>query len=289
MDVASKRSTLMVAHRGASHAAPENTLPAFKLAFEEQADFIEGDFWMTADQHLVCMHDPNTKRVTNAAVNIDVRQATLQEIKKVDVGQAKGPQFKGTTIPTLEEILTIIPPDKGIFIEIKDTRPQFLELLRDILNAFNFEPERVRLIAFDPDVVKDARRQFPAFKIDWLYNWYLAKETGTLSNTTEEILRMVKLLPCDGLNINPFPWIDLQFVKKLRRLNKAFCVYNVNSFGEALKLVTLGVDAIATNYPGKVRRQLNQYFSPEPLLKAQSEELKVGKNRKYIFRNHPIE
>lgn len=288
MEVESKRSSLIVAHRGASHAAPENTLPAFKLAFEEQADFIEGDFWMTADQHLVCIHDPDTKRVPKAEVNIDVRRATLQEIKEVDVGLAKGAQFKGTTIPTLEEILTIIPPGKGIFIEIKDTRPQFLELLRNILNEFNFKPIHVRLIAFDPDVVNKARQQFPDFKIYWLYNWYLAKETGTLSNTPKEILRMVKLLPCDGLNINPFPWIDLQFVKKLRRLNKDFCVYNVNSFGEALKLVTLGVDAIATNCPGKIRQQLNQYFSPKPLLKSQNEELKVGEDRKYIFRNHPI-
>ena len=53
---------LIVAHRGASYAAPENTIPSFELALKENADFIEGDFWLTNDNEIVCIHDPNTKK-----------------------------------------------------------------------------------------------------------------------------------------------------------------------------------------------------------------------------------
>ncbi len=289
MQVRSKQNTLIVAHRGASYAAPENTLVAFQKAFEEEADFIEGDFWMTKDGHVVCIHDPNTRRVTNGTVALDVRTATLDEIKKVDLGMGKGTALQGITIPTLEEVLQIIPKNKGLFLEIKDARPEFLPLVHNILKDFNFSPERLRLIAFDPDVVKKARDQFPNFKIYWLYNWYLVKETGNMSNTPDEILRVLQMLPCDGLNINPFPWIDLQFVEHLRALNKDFCVYNVNTFEEALKLVTLGVDAIATNYPGKMRQQLKAYFTPQPLSKNENEELQIEKNNHYVFKNHPLE
>ena len=289
MDVHSKRSTVIVAHRGASYAAPENTLPAFELAFKENADFIEGDFWMTRDGQVVCIHDPNVSRVTQNKWQADVRRISLAELKKIDVGSWKGPEFKGTTIPTLQEILDILPQHVGIFIELKDTRSGFLNRIKTILNDYKITPGRARLIAFDPQVVNNARTLFPDFKIYWLYNWYKVKETGGLSNSREEIFRMLKILPCDGLNINPFPWIDVDFVETLRRMNMDFCVYNVNRFSDALKLVTLGVDAIATNCPGKIRQQLKNYFEPQAFSRAKSEELEIKKNGEYHFRNHPIE
>ncbi|MHB2148837.1 glycerophosphodiester phosphodiesterase family protein [Calditrichota bacterium LG25] len=288
MEVESKQTTLIIAHRGASYAAPENTLPAFKMAFAEKADFIEGDFWMTKDKQIVCIHDPNTARVTNQKFNLDVRRSTLPQLKRLDVGSWKGQQFKGATIPTLQEVLDMLPADKGLFVELKDTRPAFLERLKEIFTQYGMEPQRLRLIAFDPDLVKMTRKVFPEFKIYWLYNWYKVKETGNFSNTPHEILRMLEQLPCDGLNINPFPWIDLSFVRNLRLLNMDFCVYNVNSFDELLKLLTLGVDAIATDHPAKLRQQLEKYFNPLPLSRAQNEELKVKENGDYTFRNHPI-
>lgn len=285
MQIHSTRQTLIVAHRGASHAAPENTIPSFKLAIEEGADFIEGDFWMTKDEAIVCIHDPDTERVSAGHVKLDVRLSTLAEIKKIDVRGGKENQFTGVSIPTLEEILQILPEDRGLFLEIKDPRPYFLPRLAQVLQSFRLTPSRLRFIAFDPDVVRNARKVFPEFKIYWLYNWYLAQETGMLSNSPDEILRILQLLPCDGLNINPFPWIDIDFVRKLRRMNKDFCVYNVNTFEEALKLLTLGVDAIATNFPGKLRKEISAYFSPAPLSNQKSERVELEANQTIKFKN----
>ncbi len=284
MQIHSKRQTLIVAHRGASHAAPENTLPAFQLAIEEGADFIEGDFWLSKDGHLVCIHDPDTERVSCTHTKLDVRSSTLQQLQALDLGACKGKQFKGTSIPTLPEILKILPPDKGIFLEIKDPRILFLEKLQPIARQYDLTPNRMRLIAFDPDVIRQARKYFPRHKIYWLYNWYLAKETGLLSNSPQEILKILNLLPCDGLNLNPAPWIDIDFVRKLRKMNMDFCVYNVNRFEDALKLITLGVDAIATNFPGKMRRELAHYFSPAPVSNQSAEQVHLVKG-KINFKN----
>ena len=287
MQLHSTRRTLIVAHRGASHAAPENTLPAFKLAVKEKADYIEGDFWLTKDNRIVCMHDPTTKRVSSEHIDLDIRRSTLKELKKIDIGAWKGKRFKGTTIPTLEEILEILPKDKGLFLEIKDERPQFLIELQAIVKSFDLSPDRLRLIAFDPQVVRNAKETFSDYKIYWLYNWYLAKETGLLSNTPEEILKITTMLPCDGLNINPFPWIDVDFVKRLRAMNKDFCVYNVNQFDDVLKLITLGVDAIATNYPLLMRQKIERYFHPDFESNRENEWVALSKDNKILFRNRP--
>ncbi len=287
MKVHSRQSTIIVAHRGASYRAPENTLPAFRLAFKEDADYIEGDFWMTADGHLVCIHDPHPQRVTRPPVKMDVRKHPLIELKKLDVGNWKGPEFKGTTIPTLPEVLQTIPAQKGLFLEIKDSRIEFLQRLKKELQNFPQAARRIRLIAFDPLVIQNARDHFPEYKIYWLYNWYLARETGKLSNSPEEILQMLKQLPCDGLNLNPFPWIDVDFVEQLREMKMDFCLYNVNRFEDALKYLTLGVDAIATNCPGKIRKQIEQYFSPEPLSNKQNERLEIHDDHTFTFFNNP--
>ncbi len=287
MQLHSARKTLIVAHRGASHAAPENTLPSFKLAIKEGADFIEGDFWLTKDEQIVCIHDPTTKRVSTRHTDLDIRRSTLKELKQIDIGGWKAKRFQGATIPTLQEILDILPKNKGLFLEIKDDRPAFFNKLQQIIKSYALPPSRLRLIAFDPEVCRRAKETFPGYKVYWLYNWYLAKETGLLSNTPDEILRMVKLLPVDGLNINSFPWIDLDFLQKLRALNKDFCVYDVNRFEDALKLLTLGVDAIATNYPRLMRQKIERYFNPAPESNQTNEWVSLDKEDHIVFRNRP--
>lgn len=70
----------IVAHRGASHDAPENTLAAFELAWEQGADAIEGDFHLTQDGHIVCLHDKDTKRT--AGKKLVVGKSSLEELRK---------------------------------------------------------------------------------------------------------------------------------------------------------------------------------------------------------------
>ena len=84
---------LLVAHRGASHEAPENTIASFQLAWEQGADAIEADFYLTADRRIACIHDSSTERVSEA--KLPVAKTSLAELKQLDVGSWKGPQFAG--------------------------------------------------------------------------------------------------------------------------------------------------------------------------------------------------
>ena len=90
----------VIGHRGASSEAPENTLAANRLAFQQSADGIEVDVRLTKAQKLVCMHDKNKLRT--AGQELVIKENTLKKLKSLDVGLWKGMKWKGETIPTLE-------------------------------------------------------------------------------------------------------------------------------------------------------------------------------------------
>ena len=98
---------LMIAHRGASGHAPENTLAAFRKAVALGVSFIETDLQLTHDARLVAIHDDTVNRTTNGQGA--VHDLTLEEIRKLDAGSWFGSEFTGERVPTLEEILDFVP------------------------------------------------------------------------------------------------------------------------------------------------------------------------------------
>jgi glycerophosphoryl diester phosphodiesterase len=97
------RKPVIFAHRGASLYAPENTLAAFQLALEQNADGIELDAKMTRDNQVVVIHDQTVERTTNGTGK--VRRMTLMELKQLDAGSFFSPNYRGEKIPTLDEVL----------------------------------------------------------------------------------------------------------------------------------------------------------------------------------------
>src|SRR5262245_65624278 len=96
----------IIAHRGASHDAPENTLAAVRLAWEQGADAVEVDVQLSKDGKLVVIHDDNTKRSGGFARK--VRAQTLDELRRLDVGRWKGKRWAGEKIPTLDVVLEAV-------------------------------------------------------------------------------------------------------------------------------------------------------------------------------------
>jgi glycerophosphoryl diester phosphodiesterase len=249
-------NALIVAHRGASYAAPENTIPSFKLAFKEDADFIEGDFWLTKDNEIVCIHDPDTKRVTEEKIKINVQSSTLSELKKLDVGSWKGIEFKGTAIPTLQEVLQIIPEEKGLHLEIKDNRERFFFRLIEVLRRYNISAEKLRIISFHPNIITLSKKYLPEVKAYWIFAWYFSKKKCLKSLAQRRLMQNLKTLSCDGIDVNAAPYIDEKLVKPLRENNLDFCVYDVEKIEDAIRLINLGVDSITTNSPLKMRKAI---------------------------------
>src|SRR5688572_27104653 len=127
----------LIAHRGASAYAPENTVPAFRLAADQGATFVEFDVQLTRDRQIVCLHDESLERTTDVedvfperfrsvtAANGQTTKRwmladfTLAEVRRLDAGSWFGPAFKGTRIPTFAETIDSLRGRSGLFIELK--------------------------------------------------------------------------------------------------------------------------------------------------------------------------
>ncbi len=107
----------LCAHRGAMQTHPENTIPAFRAAVEAGAQMIEFDVWETKDNEMVILHDSSVDRTTNGTGKAS--GFTLAEIKKLDAGSWKSSQFAGEKIPTLEEVLNVMPYNVWLNIHVK--------------------------------------------------------------------------------------------------------------------------------------------------------------------------
>ncbi|MED5578283.1 MAG: glycerophosphodiester phosphodiesterase, partial [Planctomycetota bacterium] len=224
---------LIVAHRGSSHTAPENTLAAFRLAWQEEADAIEGDFYLTKDGEIVCLHDKNTKRTAPGQTVLDVAKSTLAELRGLDVGSWKDKRYAGEKIPTLHEVLATIPPQKKIFIEVK-CGPEITPILKKQLEASNLKSEQITIICFDEKVVQECRNEMPQYQANWLTSYKRTKERGVWSPDAEEVVRRVRKSGATGLGTQGnTEVIDERFVDVLRKAGIELHVWTINDAKEA--------------------------------------------------------
>lgn len=246
---------LIVGHRGAAAHAPENTPASFNLAIEQDVDFVEGDFWLSADNRLVCMHDPTTERIAPNQAALDVRTATLAELKQLEVGKWKDEQFKGESIPTLDEILGLLPPGKGIYIEIKQTHPKLIPTLEKSLAASGIRPELVKIIAFDREVISTAKKALPHLEAYWLCKY--PPEKGIDPATHQEtILKTATDVGADGLDIGHAKDMTPEFARKIRQQGLSLHFWTVNDPEEARHFISLGADSLTSDRPRGLRREI---------------------------------
>lgn len=247
---------LIVAHRGASHRAPENTLAAFALAWEEDADAIEGDFYLTADERIVAIHDSSTKRT--AQTELQVAESTLRQLRKLDVGQWKSPRYGGQRIPTLDEVLNTVPKRKKIFIEIK-CGPEIVPRLKKVLSHGTLKPSRTIVISFNESVVSAVKQQIPGIKAFWLTGYEQNKSTGTWSPSLDEILTTLRRTGADGLDTQANQAVvDAGFIEAIRERGYQLHTWTIDDPKVARYYQELGVDSITTNRPLYIRQQLKK-------------------------------
>ncbi len=252
-----QRSTLIVAHRGASYDAPENTLAAFRLAWEQQADGIEGDFRLTRDGHVVCIHDATTTRT--AGFELEVANSTLAELRQLDVGLWKDGRYVGERIPTLEEVISILPNGKRIVIELK-TGPEIVEPMANLLKASNLQPEQVLVISFDQQTIVESKRVLPSIKTHWLTTYDPPDEIGPWTPSAESIAQTVSRIGADGLGSQARRHVlQHEFVRALNDAGVTeFHVWTVDDADDARHYQALGAYGINTNRPALIRRELDK-------------------------------
>lgn len=242
---------LIVAHRGASHDAPENTLPAFKLAWQQGADAIEGDFYRTRDGHIVCIHDQDTKRV--AGTKLVVEESTLEELRALDVGAYKGEEFRGTVIPTLGEMLATVPLGKRVYLEVKGDETMVPALLDGVAKS-GLKPAQVVVISFNAEVIRVVKNRAPQYTANWLSGFKQAK-SGEVTPTLETVLATLDRIHADGFSSSK-DLIDEAFIAKVKAKGYAYHVWTVDDVDTAKRFVKWGAGSVTTNMPGEMRKGL---------------------------------
>lgn len=246
---------LIVAHRGASADAPENTIVAFRLAWEQNADAIEGDFHLTADGQVVCMHDKTTERTGD--VELKVAESTLDELRKLDVGSWKSTEFAGERIPTLTEVLATVPAGKIMLIEIK-SGPEILPAVKSILEQTNVPWSNLRIISFKRGVVERAKQLLPEIESYWLVDFKWDKKLKHWYPTVEHAIGVGSEIGADGLDVRANePVLTEKFTRLCDQAGFSMHAFTVDDTSVALKLQQLGFDSITTNKPGFIRKALN--------------------------------
>jgi len=236
---------MIVAHRGASRDAPENTIPAFRLAWEQNADAIEGDFLLTKDGKIVCIHDKTTKRT--AKKNLVVKNSTLEELKKLDVGAYRGEEFIGTTIPTIAEVFATIPRGKKIYIEIKCGN-EILPTLLDEIKRSGLKDEQVVVICFKKQVIQKLKAEAPQYKAYWLCS--IKYKSGKHHPSPESVLKTLKEIKADGLSSSKA--VSEEFIENIMAKGFEYHVWTINTVKEARSFKSWGAKSITTDVPEKL-------------------------------------
>lgn len=259
-------SQWIVAHRGASAEAPENTLSAFRLAWEQKADAIEADFYLTSDQQIVCIHDKTTKRTAPSSPELHVAQSTLEQLRQLDVGSWKDPRYQGERIPTLNEVLEIVPEGKKIFVEIK-CGPEILVQLEKVIRSCKLHPEQIVFISFNEDVIRGVRSRLPGYRANWLAGYKQNKEKTEWTPKTDEVLKRLQQTNASGLGTQGNREIvDKKFVEEVQSLGIEFHVWTINEPQDAAHFAALGALSITTDKPKIIRNSLETYkASQSPL------------------------
>lgn len=241
----------IVAHRGASADAPENTLAAFRLAWEQGADGIEGDYHLSSDGRIVCIHDADTQRV--AGIKRIVKDTSYADLKTLDVGAWIGPAWRGERIPSLEEVLAGVPDGKKVFIELK-TGPEIVAPLAKVLQKAALADDQIVIISLDAGVVAACKQRLPHIKCHWLTD-YKQQNDGTWAPTVDEVIATIRQCRADGLGTEARrECVNDTFIERLRGAGiDEFHVWTVDDADTARYYQRLGAWAITTNCPATIR------------------------------------
>ena len=242
----------IIAHRGASRDAPENTLASVRLGFEQGADAVELDVRLTRDDEIVLMHDATTGRT--GMVDLAVRETPLAVLKRIDVGRRRGIAWARERIPTLAEALAILPPGRRLLIEIK-CGPEIFPPLERVLSRMR-SPSQIAIIGFDWETMREAKARFPRVEGYWLSAFKREPANKNRKPSTERLIERALAAKLDGLNLLHCRRIDAALVRKARRAALKVYVWTVDNPRRAQKMAALGIDGLATNRPDWMRRRL---------------------------------
>lgn len=228
----------IIAHRGASGYAPENTLSAFKLAVDMGAKAIEFDVQMTKDGEIVVHHDFFLGRTAEGEGFI--MDKMLSDLKELDAGMWFSEKYEGEEIPTLKEVFEVVPENIELHIEIKKLN----------IDKREIEQEVFRLVSEAGRIEKTV---FSSFDHECLKRLILKHDVKTGVLVSSNLVNPIKYLEANNLNRYSFnqsvAFIDPRIINEFHKEGLKVLIYTVNDKKIADKMKEWGVDGIFCDYP----------------------------------------
>lgn len=230
--------TQISAHRGFSHKAPENTLPAFQAAIDCGADYIELDVQLTADDQLVVFHDETIERTTNGKGRLE--NYTYEQLLKLSAGSwfGKKGEFDDVKIPLFTEVLDLVGRNALLNIEIKRSGDpkKTAERVVELIEQYGMV-DSCYITSFSYPALKKVKQLNPKIKTGFIANLFTATSYAQLPYI-------------DAVSMN-YLFVNQSVVNSVHHNGKRIFVWTVDRQSDVQKMLALGVDNIITNRPDK--------------------------------------
>ena len=229
---------LVIAHRGASLYAPENTIAAFELAVEMGADAIELDTMLTADGTPIVIHDHSLIRTTDGRGSVSSK--TIAEIKILNAGSAFDAKYYGEKIPTLEEVFSAVGKSILINVELKNYASPF-DRLPDIVVDLVKEKDlsdQVLLSSFNPIALIKSKKASPD-----------VRRAALIGGGPKFVRSFIEVFTDYSALHLEVSLVNQEIVNKHHADGFKVNVWTVNEVAEMIELISMGVDGLITDVP----------------------------------------
>ena len=234
--IKSHLKTYVIAHRGAHRGIPENSLAAYQKAIDMGCDFVEIDVRTTNDGKFVSLHNSSVDGYVNGKQR-KVKEMTLAELESLDIGEKTGPEWKGTHIPTFEEILKLCHGKIGIYLDLKDAP---VEPLMKLIKQYGMERDIVWYIPASYLMGKDVAKMFGLS--------YIMPDPGNERNLEYVLTKFKPHVIATDMGV-----LTKSFVEKCHLKNvKIFVDERKGDENEWRQIVAWGTDGIQTDNPEKL-------------------------------------
>lgn len=241
---------VIIAHRGASMHAPENTMSAFQLAIDQNADAFEFDVRLSSDNSVIVMHDSTLDRTTNGSGL--VKDHSLAVLKTLNAGHAYGPAFQDEKIPTMEEVFAKFGTSTFYNIELKNSSTPFdnLPSMVSLIIKNSGLLDHVLISSFNPVALYKIEKLLPDIK----------KSMLLCRSLSADFFSHVSIYPFTYQTAHlSFPTLNARRIKSFQSKGKLVFSYTLNHPQDMHTALDLGIDGFFTDDPALARRNIYEY------------------------------
>ena len=254
-------SDTLIAHRGESIDAPENTLPAYRTAVERGFGF-ECDIYLAKDGRLFTFHDRDLTRTTagantNRCTDVDWAE-TLSKVNVGGWGKWKGSRFDPTRPALFSEVLALARDGRYIYVEVKGDDPSWVPYIKDeVAKAANVNPGNVLFISFGGRICAEIKRLMPEYKVYFLTSCRQAvsgkRREEWPARSADEVIAKLRELGVDGVDIWFDPAVvDKAYVDAVKAAGFSFHVWTIDNLEKAKTAFAVGAETLTTNCAKKL-------------------------------------